>query len=267
MNYTELFISERDTLIVRKELACLIGLNEAIVLNQIHYWLEKNREKDKNFIDGRIWVFNTYQEWKNDNFPFWSVETVKRTFSKLEKDGILISANYNKMAIDRTKWYSINYEKLQEILKNQRLGQNDTMERSNCHNAKCQNDPTNNHILPKSNKENKKNSVSKSHELLKRVFELTQDISFMKAMEHYLQKYKSVIGKEHPNITDKTLIRFLELCKQYELVSSDLLCDMIDRHFVTDYGIKIDYKFPHFATEDILYYQALNCGFATRDID
>ena len=112
MNCRELFINEKDVLIVGKKLACIVGLNEAIVLNQVAYWLRKNEELGKNFIDGRYWVFNTYKNWQENNFPFISVETVKRTFTKLEKSGILISANYNKMAIDRTKWYTISYEKL-----------------------------------------------------------------------------------------------------------------------------------------------------------
>ena len=46
------------------ELAAVIGLNEAIVLNQIHYWIEKNRGDEMHYRDGRTWTFNTYKEWQ-----------------------------------------------------------------------------------------------------------------------------------------------------------------------------------------------------------
>jgi hypothetical protein len=41
-------------------LAAKIGLNEAVVLQQIHYWLGIS----KHNIEGRTWVYNTYEEWQ-----------------------------------------------------------------------------------------------------------------------------------------------------------------------------------------------------------
>lgn len=97
------------------ELAAVIGLNEAIVLNQIHYWIEKNRGDEMHYRDGRTWTFNTYKEWQ-EQFPFWGTATIVRTFEKLEKNGFIISGNFNKMKYDRTKWYSVNYDKVNEVL-------------------------------------------------------------------------------------------------------------------------------------------------------
>lgn len=57
MNYNELFINKDDVLLIRKTLVKVLGnLNEAVVLNQIHYWLEINKKADKNFRDGRYWI-------------------------------------------------------------------------------------------------------------------------------------------------------------------------------------------------------------------
>lgn len=91
-------------------LAAKIGLNEAVVLQQIHYWLGIS----KHHIEGRTWVYNTYEEWQKQ-FPFWSVSTIKRTIRSLEMLGLLLSDNWNQMKMDKTKWYSIDYEKLQEL--------------------------------------------------------------------------------------------------------------------------------------------------------
>ena len=97
-------------LLVPPSLAVEFGLNEAIVLQQIHYWLAKKG----NFEDGRYWVYNTYEGWAKQ-FPFWSVSTIRRILGKLEDSGVIISGNYNKMGADRTKWYSIDYDKLSGI--------------------------------------------------------------------------------------------------------------------------------------------------------
>ena len=37
------------------KLAKWLGLNEAILLQQIHYWLQKNAEDGRNLEEGRYW--------------------------------------------------------------------------------------------------------------------------------------------------------------------------------------------------------------------
>lgn len=118
MNLKDLFIDKSKTLIVNTDLALVLGdLNEAIILNQLNYWLEINKKADKNFIDGKYWVYNSYAEWRENDFPYWSEKTIQRTFTRLENKRIVISANYNKMCIDKTKWYSIDFEVLEEMIK------------------------------------------------------------------------------------------------------------------------------------------------------
>jgi len=110
-----------------------LGLNEAIVLQQLNYWLQLNKRTDKNYRDGRYWTYNSIREWQETDFDFWSFDTVKRVFENLEKSGLLISCVYNKQNYDRTKWYSIDYDKLEESTSNQsvsRLVQNAPIEKS-----------------------------------------------------------------------------------------------------------------------------------------
>lgn len=96
---------------VLPSLAVAIGLNEAIFIQQLHYWLEKAGTEKQ----GKKWVYNTYQDWEKQ-FPFWSNATLRRIITNLEKQGLLLSTHkYNQMKIDRTKWYSIDYEKLDNI--------------------------------------------------------------------------------------------------------------------------------------------------------
>jgi len=98
-----LLISE-PPLQILPQFALKVGLNEAILAQQIHYWLLKS---DK-VRDGQKWIYNTQDAWL-EQFPFWSKATLKRVIASLKKQGIIVTGNYNKMSMDRTIWYSINY--------------------------------------------------------------------------------------------------------------------------------------------------------------
>lgn len=89
-------------------LAKTIGLNEAIILQQLHYW-SMNKRMGKVDDNGRKWIRNSVDQWQEDNFPFWSTDTIRRVLSKLEAAGLITSANLNNSAYDRTLWYSIDY--------------------------------------------------------------------------------------------------------------------------------------------------------------
>ncbi|GCD83698.1 hypothetical protein PTHTG4_27620 [Parageobacillus thermoglucosidasius] len=99
-----------EPLVILPSLAVAIGLNESIVVQQLHYWLEKS----EHVHDGYKWVYNTYEDWR-EQFPFWSESTIRRIITKLEKIGIIVAANLNRSKIDKTKWYRIDYEKLAEL--------------------------------------------------------------------------------------------------------------------------------------------------------
>ena len=117
MNFKELFVDKSNLLIVNTKLAVILGdLNQAIVLNQLNYWLEINKAANKHFIEGKYWVYNSYNEWKNNNFPYWSEKTIQRVFLKLESRGIVLSANFNNKSFDKTKWYTIDFEMLNKII-------------------------------------------------------------------------------------------------------------------------------------------------------
>lgn len=137
---------EEPPLQVLPSLAKSIGLNEAIVLQQIHYWLRKSN----NVKDGHKWIYNSMPNWQKQ-FNFWSLPTVKRVFRSLEKQGLIITANYNKAGFDKTKWYRINYEKLQHV--SRRSDQNDPTMVSSWTDGSDQNDTTNTKRLPETTTE------------------------------------------------------------------------------------------------------------------
>ena len=109
---SDLLIADRPLLIMPR-LVALIGLNEAIVLQQVRYWLGDDLRPHVR--DGRRWVYNSYRAWQERNFPFWQVDTVKRAFLSLERQGLLLSANYNHSRRNHTKWYSVDFVRLLEL--------------------------------------------------------------------------------------------------------------------------------------------------------
>jgi uncharacterized phage protein (TIGR02220 family) len=106
---SNLLINESPIMII-PSLAVKLGLNEAVVLQQVHYWLKKSKHQK----EGRSWIYNTYKEWQ-EQIPFWSESTIKRAVKSLEEKGLLLTANWNLAKFDHTKWYSIDYEKVAEL--------------------------------------------------------------------------------------------------------------------------------------------------------
>ncbi|MBA3829945.1 MAG: hypothetical protein H0X33_13475 [Taibaiella sp.] len=136
---SKLLISDNPLQVLPK-LAEKIGLNEALVLQQLHYWLNKS----DNYRDGSKWVFNSYPGWK-EQFPFWGLRTIQRTFLKLENLGLIKVANFNKMKGDLTKWYTVDYEGVTALEQSSLLRENPSCQNGTM--PSCQNGTT---IVPKS---------------------------------------------------------------------------------------------------------------------
>lgn len=107
-------------------LAAVIGLNEAIVLQQLYFWLERT----PHVIDGRPWVYNTLSEWR-EQLPWLSERTLRRVFDALiEEHRLVLVANHNRHPMDRTRWYTIDFEQLDELLKVVRAHQEEWVARA-----------------------------------------------------------------------------------------------------------------------------------------
>ncbi|EOY8504048.1 conserved phage C-terminal domain-containing protein [Enterobacter cloacae] len=94
-------------IVINPDLAYSIGLNEAIALQQVNYWLKETTSGLER--DGVRWIYNTTEQWL-EQFPFWSESTLKRTFTRLKKLGVLKVEQLNKSQRDMTNYYTINYE-------------------------------------------------------------------------------------------------------------------------------------------------------------
>ena len=95
------------------------GVNSAILLQNISFWIEKNQANDKNYIDGYYWTYSSIKAFQ-ELFPYLTARAISTALQKLEDGGVIITGNHNKSAYDRTKWYAIT-EKGFSILQNREM--------------------------------------------------------------------------------------------------------------------------------------------------
>jgi len=107
------------------------GVNKAIILYNLEYWLEKEKAcietgkdvKAKKHSNGLIyaWTYNTAKSF-NILFPYFKRSSISRWLRELEEDGVIISSSFNKTNYDKTKWFTMPKF---EIINKKSLAQNE----------------------------------------------------------------------------------------------------------------------------------------------
>ncbi|HEB2195865.1 TPA: DnaD domain protein, partial [Staphylococcus aureus] len=141
----------------------------------------------KHKYDGKTWIFNSYPEWQKQ-FPFWSLITIKRTIYSLEKQNLLLIGNYNKAKFDKTKWYTINYQTIEGMIRPSY--QNDTTSVSKRDDGVYQNDTTNTIDYTETNKHRETDDVSKSFKYISTNLEIIQNPLKAEQLEHEIKSFK-----------------------------------------------------------------------------
>ncbi|OAM31648.1 hypothetical protein A7P96_05025 [Eikenella sp. NML03-A-027] len=115
---SKLLINE-SPLQVLPTLAIRIGLNEAIFLQQLHYFLSMSKHEK----DGQRWIYNSSADWQAI-FPFWSAPTIRRVIASLEEQKLIITTTqYNQSGFDKRRWFAIDYFALETV--EQSIAQNE----------------------------------------------------------------------------------------------------------------------------------------------
>jgi|GEM_PF-2564859 len=103
---------DEPALVIQPKLAMAVGNNEAIVLQQVHYWLSPRFQRPEKFIKGHYWTYNTYKQW-HAQMPIFSQSTLRRAVANLEEMGLLIS--FMATGFRKRKYYRIDYARLESL--------------------------------------------------------------------------------------------------------------------------------------------------------
>lgn len=82
------------------------GIQCAILLRHLYFWIEKNKANERHYYDDSYWTYSSVKA-LTELFPYMSKNTIVRSIQKLVDDGLIIEGNFNKSSYDRTKWYAL----------------------------------------------------------------------------------------------------------------------------------------------------------------
>lgn len=111
------------------DIAKKYGVELAIILENMQWWIAKNKANKKHFHQGSYWTYNSVKAF-SELFPYWSVHQIGRFLRRLEDEGLIVSKNFNKAGYDKTKWYTVN---------DSLILQNCNIECAEMHNPLCEN--------------------------------------------------------------------------------------------------------------------------------
>lgn len=258
-----LLIPETNPIPVIPCVAQLVGINAAVILQQVHYWCEKNRKCGANFHDGYYWTYGTYEEWAAQ-FSWMGESTVRSNFSKLQKSGLLITANHNRHKYDRTKWYRVDKENLMRVLVEQKLY---LPSAKNEQSHSLENGAPIPETYKETNTESKMYNGRFSDEQATSEFSFDQE--FLSFIDWYKEYYHWTYGKHHPNLKAAQLWRVHEELRNW-CIENDCNPEEHLQPMAKSFFAKVedsDHNINHFATRGILDIRFFDCGLYQGDCE
>lgn len=82
------------------------GMDCAVMLENLYFWISKNKANDKHYHDGKYWTYNSVKAFE-ELFPYWTYNQVRRILKKLEDEELIEKGNFNQSTYDRTAWYTL----------------------------------------------------------------------------------------------------------------------------------------------------------------
>lgn len=86
------------------DVAMKVGVNAAVIYQNIVFWCEKNAANGKHVHDGRAWTYNSVRAF-SELFRYLTADQIRRAIERLEAEGFIATGNFNEDPRDRTKWF------------------------------------------------------------------------------------------------------------------------------------------------------------------
>ncbi len=82
------------------------GIDKALLMQHIRFWCNQNEGKESHTHEGKTWMYQSASDMCH-HYPYWSRQKISRLLRDMESDGLIVSANYNSIGYDQTKWYAL----------------------------------------------------------------------------------------------------------------------------------------------------------------
>ena len=121
------------------------GIEEAILIENLYFWIAKNVANEKHKYERRYWTYNGAKAFA-ELFPYINETKIYRVLAHLEDVEFIIKGKFSQDKHDRTNWYSfsdkglsrLNAEKYDTINFSETF-QNDDMDFTKLQNGTCKN--------------------------------------------------------------------------------------------------------------------------------
>lgn len=224
------------------EVAKRIGIAPAVILNNLYWWIDKNRANDKHFHDGYYWTYNSRKAYV-EQFPYLTERQIEYALRKLIDEGYIITGNYNKASFDRTLWYAITK-------KGYCILQNCEMEETNLGNASNENVGA----IPDINTDKKTNKTLPTvedqapvpaYKNYGEVFSDPVNCEIRDALEKFIKSIKAKYGYS-PRVS--TVVKFATTLRDLSSNNKELAMRIVDQSI--DKGWKDLYKLKNRHSRD-----------------
>lgn len=158
----------------------LYGIEEAIIIHNLYFWIMKNIANNVHEHNGRHWTYNSNVAFV-ELFPYMNKTKICRVMSHLEKEEIILKDNFNKDGRDRTLWYAFSDKGLDVI---KECGYDiSKMSRCTIQNELCtiQNEPPLPYSKQTDNKHKEKDIDKSISQKKSKSFDVRDDLSYVAA--------------------------------------------------------------------------------------
>ena len=96
------------------EIAKKYGLDCACFLQNLYYWIEKNKTAGKNFINNNYWVYSSFEDLERQMGCF-NVRQIKYIVKKLKEADLILIDNFSEGLANRKNWYALTGKALEML--------------------------------------------------------------------------------------------------------------------------------------------------------
>lgn len=82
------------------------GVDEAVFVHNIYFWVLKNEANGRHLHDGKTWTYSSI-EGLTKLFPFWTSRQIERVVRNCRDKGLIETAKLSDNPRDRTTWFTI----------------------------------------------------------------------------------------------------------------------------------------------------------------